>query len=115
MRLSGEGLVPWKIDGSDDAARATGATDDEGRVEMPKARTSKRQEDWSDPQCKVQRVSHEHAGKWIAWSEDGHRIVAVGSSFRACEKAAAHSGFAPDQVAIERVPETRERLTGSGM
>jgi hypothetical protein len=63
----------------------------------------------------VQVVAREHAGKWIAWSEDGRRIVAVASSFRACEQAAASSGFAPSQVAIERVPETRGRVTGSGM
>ncbi len=82
---------------------------------MTKARTSNRHENRSGARSRAQRVSREHAGKWIAWSEDGHRIVAVSDSFESCEQAAIHDGFLADQIAIERVPETRFRVTGSGM
>jgi hypothetical protein len=50
-----------------------------------------------------------YAGKWIAWSTDGLRIVAVASSFKAAETATARAGFAIGTTAIERVPETRDR------
>jgi hypothetical protein len=51
----------------------------------------------------------------VAWSADGRRIVAVGTSFKTCEQAAADAGYAADQVAIERVPISRQRVTGSGL
>jgi hypothetical protein len=60
-------------------------------------------------------VPRDYAGKWVAWSADGRRIVAVSDSFKACEQAAARAGLGVDQVAIERVPPSRHRLTGSGM
>jgi hypothetical protein len=60
-----------------------------------------------------QVVPLEHAGKWVAWSSDGLRIVASGVSFSTCERAAVAAGFAADQVAIERVPQGRLRATGS--
>jgi hypothetical protein len=59
-------------------------------------------------------VPREYAGKWLAWSADGRRIVTVGESFEAVEQAAVEAGFPADQVAIERVPTSRQRLTGSG-
>jgi len=80
---------------------------------MPKARTSKRSQDKTGCQSGVQVVPREYAGKWIAWSADGRRIIAVDNSFASCEQAAIQAGFPPDQIAIERVPETRYRLTGS--
>jgi hypothetical protein len=58
-------------------------------------------------------VAREYAGRWIAWSPDGLRIVAAGDSFEGAERAAAAAGF-PD-VAVEHVPAGRERATGSGM
>ena len=60
-----------------------------------------------------QTVSLEYAGKWVAWSPDGLRIVASGVSFATCERAAVAAGFAAEQVAIERVPQGRLRITGS--
>jgi hypothetical protein len=60
-------------------------------------------------------VPREYAGKWVAWSADGRRIVAVGHTFKVCQEAAARAGFPEDQVAIDRVPDSRQRLTGSGM
>ena len=56
-------------------------------------------------------VRREYAGKWIAWSPDGLRIVAHGDSFEQCEQAAAAAGF--PAVAIEQVPESRWRQTGA--
>jgi hypothetical protein len=64
---------------------------------------------------KVEVVPRAAAGKWVAWSADGRRIVAVGDTQKACELAAARAGFPADSVAIDRVPRGRQRLTGSGM
>lgn len=60
-------------------------------------------------------VPRAYAGKWVAWSADGRGIVAVGDSFKACEQAAIQAGYPENQVAIDRVPASRQRLTGSGM
>ena len=59
-----------------------------------------------------QTITRDMAGKWIAWSEDGLRIVAVGDTFDDCERKAVEGGFAPNRVAIGRVPEGRERWGG---
>jgi hypothetical protein len=56
-----------------------------------------------------QTVPLEYAGKWIAWSPDGLRIVAVASSFNACEAAAVRAGFAVGTAPIQHVPATRDR------
>jgi hypothetical protein len=63
----------------------------------------------------VHVVPRAYAGKWVAWSDDGRKIVAVADSYKACEQAAARVGLGADQVAIERVPPSRQRLTGSRM
>jgi hypothetical protein len=63
----------------------------------------------------VQVVPREYAGKWIAWSPDGRKILAVAETFAACEAAAARAGFPAGSVAIDRVPTGRQRVTGSGM
>jgi hypothetical protein len=60
-------------------------------------------------------VPRAFAGKWIAWSADGQQIIAVADSFELCETAAARAGFPADQIAIDRAPLSRHRLTGSGM
>jgi hypothetical protein len=65
--------------------------------------------------AEVPRIPRAYAGKWVAWSADGRRIVAVGDTLKSCEQAAARAGFHADQVAIDRVPTSRQRLTGSGM
>lgn len=62
----------------------------------------------------VQVVPLEYAGKWVAWSADGRRIVAVGDTFQACERAAVSGGFPADQVAIGKIPVRRRRLAGPG-
>ena len=56
-----------------------------------------------------QTITHDLAGKWIAWSEDGLKIVAVGDSFDDCERKAVEAGHSPNRVAIEGVPLRRHR------
>lgn len=81
---------------------------------MPKAKPSGELDTQGD-RSKVQSVPHEYAGKWLAWSSDGRRIVAVGDTYKACEQVAATAGHPAHQVAIDRVPESRQRPTGSGL
>jgi hypothetical protein len=61
---------------------------------------------------RFQMIPLEYAGKWVAWSADG-RIVAVGETRAMCESAAIKAGFADNQVAFEKIPEGRQRRTGS--
>jgi hypothetical protein len=75
---------------------------------MPKTRKSP-----ARPNPAAPSIPLEYAGKWIAWAPDGVRIVAVASSHAGCITAAGRAGFAENQVAIERVPTTRQRVTGS--
>ena len=84
-------------------------------VAMQKPRADSRNKVTTDRARKVHLVPRGYAGKWVAWSADGRKIVAVADSFRACEQAAERAGFLADQVAIDRVPVSRHRLTGSGM
>jgi hypothetical protein len=54
-----------------------------------------------------------YAGKWVAWSADGLRILAVGDSFEDCELKAVEAGFPANQVAIGKIPigrSSREEL-----
>jgi hypothetical protein len=55
---------------------------------------------------KPDTVKREYAGKYIAQTVDG-RIVAVASSFGACERKAGKLGYAATEVAITRVPKGR--------
>ena len=98
-----------------------GVTRDVERIEvgrigvgMPRSKQAAGSQDHSSRRPGVDVVPREYAGRWIAWSADSRRIVATGASFAACEAAAARAGFPSDQVAIERVPTGRQRLTGSG-
>ncbi len=85
----------------------------EAAMQKPKAASNKKV--GPDRAGKVQAIPRDYAGNWVAWSPDGRKIVAVADSFRACEQAAERAGFRADQVAIDRVPASRQRLTGSGM
>ena len=38
------------------------------------------------------RLRLEHAGRWVAWSEDGRRVVAVGDDFDAVRSEARQVG-----------------------
>jgi hypothetical protein len=61
----------------------------------------------------VPMIPPEYVGKWIAWAPDGVQIVAVASSHAACIRAAGRAGYAENRVAFEKVPTTRQRVTGS--
>ncbi len=74
---------------------------------MVKPKTSEKPKAKEERAGGVQVVPRAYAGKWVAWSSDGRRIVAVGESFDACERAAVAAGFAANQVAIGRIPVLR--------
>ena len=82
---------------------------------MPKVNAGTRDNVAAAHTRRVQVVPRGCAGKWVAWSADGRKIVAVAESYKACEQLAARIGLGADQVAIDRVPASRHRLTGSGM
>ena len=74
---------------------------------MVNPRTSEAPEAKAEREGDVQVVPREYAGKWVAWSSDGRRIVAVGESFDDCERAAVAAGFAANWVAIGKIPVLR--------
>jgi hypothetical protein len=47
-------------------------------------------------------IRREYAGKYVAWTPDGRRIVAVGRTFDEAERKADRSGY--PIVAIARIP-----------
>jgi len=47
-------------------------------------------------------VPLELAGKWVAWSLDGSRIIAHGETLDACEEAANRAG--ETELRFEKVP-----------
>ncbi|MBI3467442.1 MAG: hypothetical protein HY000_30910 [Planctomycetes bacterium] len=57
-------------------------------------------------------VPREYAGKWIAWSRDGLRIVASGDSLQAVQRAAAATD--EQDVGYEWVPPATTRIIGAG-
>ena len=60
---------------------------------MPKVRKSRKPKVKVGRSSGVQVVPREYAGKWIAWSTDSRRIIAVGDGFQPCEQAAARAGI----------------------
>ena len=73
----------------------------EGRPSPPKARR--------DRLRRPQVVPLAHAGRWIARSEDGLRILCVGDSFDDCERIAVEAGHDPRRIAVSYVPKGRFR------
>ena len=71
---------------------------------MPRTRPGAMQQVQSDtPQALMRQ---EHAGKWLAWSEDETRILAVGDTPEEIQATAGHSRFIYDWV-----PPTGSRQT----
>lgn len=60
------------------------------------------------PQRQV--VPAELGGRWIAWSADGLRIVADGTTLDECELAAAKAG--EQDPSFEKVPRSDVRIIG---
>jgi hypothetical protein len=77
---------------------------------MPKPKATNGRDAGADRGGGVQLVPREYAGKWVAWSADGRRILAVGDTFQACERAAVRAGYAANQVAIDKIPAHRRRV-----
>ena len=76
---------------------------------MPRARaTSARpQKAQSEPDRGAMRL--EHAGKWLAWTEDESRIVAVGSTAEEVREIAKHTGHS--RFIYDWVPPAESRQT----
>jgi hypothetical protein len=56
------------------------------------------------------RLRLDHAGQWVAWSEDFTRIVAAGDSYEAVRDAARRAGA--EQTVKEWVPPVPVRPLG---
>lgn len=70
-------------------------------------------EDRGVKSVRPQTITRGLAGKWIAWSEDGLSIVAIGESVDDCERAAVAAGYSPSRVAFEGVPKHRGERWGT--
>ncbi len=56
-------------------------------------------------------VPERYAGKWLAWTRDGMRIVGVGATPEEAEAAARDANVT--EVIHEWVPPANERIVGS--
>jgi len=66
----------------------------------------------SEPAGAIQVVPPEYAGRWVAWTRDGRRIVADGAPFKVCAAGASRADFAPEQVTFDKIPPARRRPPG---
>lgn len=81
---------------------------------MPRAKATTRQ-----PQPRASQgataqamLRQEHAGKWLAWSEDESRILAVGDTSEEVRAAAERAGAT--HFIYDWVPPTDDRQIGGG-
>ena len=58
------------------------------------------------------RLRLEHAGRWVAWSEDGTDVVTVGDDPESVRQAARQAGS--DRVVLEWVPPVPVRPVNPG-
>lgn len=68
---------------------------------MPRTRTTATPTQPAQDHTTQALMRQEHAGKWLAWSEDESRILAVGDTaeeIRAAAERAGHSRFIYDWV-----------------
>ncbi len=56
------------------------------------------------------RMRLEHAGRWVAWTSDGRRIVAAGETPEAVRDAAERAGEA--RFILDWIPPVEERSAG---
>jgi hypothetical protein len=59
------------------------------------------------------RLRQEHAGRWVAWSDDGRRIVASGDDFEVVRAAARQAGF--ERAVCEWLPPLDEARSTGGV
>lgn len=56
----------------------------------------------------------EYAGRWIAWSPDGARIVAESAAPEELDERIRTSGEDPERCVVEGIPATDATLGGGG-
>ena len=56
-----------------------------------------------------------YAGKWVAWSPDGTRIIASDDSFLQVSQAIDASGYDPREIVMESLPQSEEVVLGGGI
>jgi hypothetical protein len=56
-----------------------------------------------------------HAGRWIAWSADGERIVAVAEAPEHLDDRVRAAGEDPERCVIEGIPAEDAMLGGAGL
>jgi hypothetical protein len=76
---------------------------------MPRTRTTTAQPQPAQGDTPQAMMRLEHAGKWLAWSEDEGRILAVGDTAEAVRAAAAQTGHL--RFIYDWVPPTEARQT----
>ena len=58
------------------------------------------------------RLRLEHAGRWVAWTEDGQQVVAAADDFEAVREAASRAGVA--RAIVEWLPPLDQARTAGG-
>lgn len=56
-----------------------------------------------------------YAGRWIAWSPDGSRILADSETPEALDNRILAAGEKPERCVIEGIPDTDAMLGGEGL
>jgi hypothetical protein len=80
---------------------------------MPKATTATHAE-LTVPELPTQaRLRLEHAGQWVAWSEDGREIVAAGDEYQTVRAAARRAGV--ERAICEWLPPLDEARSTGGV
>ena len=59
------------------------------------------------------RLRLEHAGRWVAWTEDGCRILATGDDYEAVRVASRQAGV--ERAVCEWLPLLDEALSTGGV
>ena len=59
------------------------------------------------------RLRLEHAGRWVAWTEDGRRIVAAADDYEAVRHAARRAGV--ERAVCEWLPPLDEARSTGGL
>jgi hypothetical protein len=63
---------------------------------------------WPEPA----RLRLEYAGRWVAWTEDGRRVVATGDDYASVRADAERAGV--DRAILEWLPPLDEARTTGG-
>lgn len=61
------------------------------------------------------RALARYAGRWIAWSPDGSRVVAVAEAPEDLDDRIVAAGEDPEHCVVEGIPATDAMLGGSGL